>query len=231
MAEALDRQIPLSDGGLPQSGVPVIRIDDEAVLVDKGRKGDPAALETLILRYQNRIYNVILKICANRDDAAELSQQTFVKIIENIKDFEQRSGFYTWAFRIAVNLALSYRKRKGRIVFGSLDSSSDEGGSPQTRKSAFGGSGGDAKKLLRVIIRNDVAPDPAVLAQNKELCELVTRQLEKLTDEHRVVLILRDIEGMDYAQIAQVTGAELGTVKSRLSRARDALRRFLETVV
>ena len=217
MAEALDRQIPLSGGGFPQSGVPVIRIDEEAILVDKGRKGDAAALESLLLRYQNRIYNVILKICANRDDAAELSQQTFVKIIENIKDFEQRSGFYTWAFRIAVNLALSYRKRKGRIVFGSLDERSEQGG--------------DAKKLLREIIRNDISPDPAVLAQNKELCELVTRQLEKLTDEHRVVLILRDIEGMDYAQIAQVTGAELGTVKSRLSRARDALRRFLETVV
>jgi RNA polymerase sigma-70 factor (ECF subfamily) len=209
VAEALDRQIPVSDS--------VIRIDEESALVEKSRQGDTAAMESLILRYQNRIYNVILKICANRDDAAELSQQTFVQIIENIKDFKQRSGFYTWAFRIAVNLTLSYCKRKGKIVFGSLDSQNEDSD--------------DAKRVLKKIISNDMSPDPAVLAQNKELCELVTRQLEKLTDEHRIVLVLRDIEGMDYAQISQVVGVELGTVKSRLSRARDALRRILEAAL
>jgi RNA polymerase sigma-70 factor (ECF subfamily) len=209
VSEATESQIPVFDS--------VIRIDEETLLVQRCQKGDTAAMESLILRYQNRIYNVILKICANRDDAAELSQQVFVNIIENIKSFKQQSGFYTWAFRIAVNLTLSHCKKKGKIVFGSLDDSNDDGE--------------EGKGALRQIIHNDVAPDPAVVAQNKELCRLITKQLEKLTDEHRIILVLRDIEGMDYAKISQVTGVELGTVKSRLSRARDALRRILETSV
>ncbi|MHC4098007.1 MAG: sigma-70 family RNA polymerase sigma factor [Planctomycetota bacterium] len=77
---------------------------DDAVLVERCRQGDSAAMERLILKYQNRIYNVILRICVNTDDATELTQDTFVKIIEKIDEFEGRSSFYTWAFRIAVNL-------------------------------------------------------------------------------------------------------------------------------
>ncbi len=81
----------------------------------------PSAVERLIGKYQGRIYNLILKICSNPDDAAELTQDTFVKIIENIDRFESRSSFYTWAFRIAVNLTLNYRKRKATVGFTSLD--------------------------------------------------------------------------------------------------------------
>ena len=81
---------------------------DDMVLIRQCREGDSASMERLILRYQNRIYNVILRICADTDDAAELTQETFVKVIENLSRFEGRSSFYTWAFRIAVNLTLNY---------------------------------------------------------------------------------------------------------------------------
>ena len=84
-----------------------INIDDSE-LVRQCKQGDSVAMERLILKYQNRIYNVILKICADPDDAAELTQETFVKIIENIDKFQGKSKFYTWAFRIAVNLTLNY---------------------------------------------------------------------------------------------------------------------------
>jgi len=176
------------------------------------------AVERLIGKYQGRIYNVILKICSNPDDAAELTQDTFVKIIENIDKFESRSGFYTWAFRIAVNLTLNYRKRKLTANFKSLDA-------------AFSGADSEQKQSLAAVLTNDKTPDPAELAENRELCDLVQKALGLLDDEYRTIIVLRDIEGMDYAQIADVLALELGTVKSRLSRARSALRQILEAFV
>jgi len=192
---------------------------EDAVLIEKWRRnGDPGAVERLIGKYQNRIYNLILKICANPDDAAELTQEVFVKIIENIDGFESRSSFYTWAFRIAVNLTLNHCKRRAIVGFTSLDAESAGGGDDQ------------ARQTLAAVLRDDKTPDPADVAENREVCELIQRAIGKLEDEHRTVVVLRDIEGMDYAQIADVLGVELGTVKSRLSRARAALRQILEAL-
>jgi RNA polymerase sigma-70 factor (ECF subfamily) len=190
---------------------------DDSVLVHQCTQGDSAAMERLILKYQNRIYNVILKICANIDDAAELTQDTFVKVIENIDKFQGKSSFYTWAFRIAVNLTLNYCKRNAKLVFRSLDAEQD----PDSR----------APKMLKEFLTDDSFPDPAVVAQNSELCRLIQDALLKLDDEQRIVIVLRDIEGMDYAQIAEVLGIELGTVKSRLSRARSNLKDIMEAVL
>jgi len=194
-----------------------INIDD-AVLVEQCRQGDSEAMERLILKYQNRIYNVILKICANADDAAELTQETFVKVIENIDKFEGRSSFYTWAFRIAVNLTLNYCQRSGRHGLKSLDAEDDE-------------HYGQARRQLKEFLNDDSSPDPAAVAANKELCEIVLRALMKLDDAQRAVVILRDIEGMNYAQIADVLDIELGTVRSRLSRARSNLREIMEAIL
>jgi len=185
---------------------------DDAVLVQQWQGGDAGAMERLILRYQNRIYNVVLKICANPDDAAELSQETFVKIIENIEKFERRSSFYTWAFRIAVNLTLNYCKRRVKIGFASIDVAADE----------------ETKQGLREILTDENAPGPEKIAENHELCELVIRAMMRLDEDQRTVIVLRDIEGMSYAQISSVLEVELGTVKSRISRARGNLREMLE---
>ncbi len=192
------------------------KIDTEdAILVQKWQRGDNNAIEKLICKYQGRIYNLIFKICSNPDDAAELMQDTLVKILENIDKFESRSGFYTWAFRIAVNLTLNYRKRKATVGFTSLDA--------QTAAD-------NERQGLDAILSDEKQPDPAQIAENKELCELVQKGLNKLDEEQRTIIVLRDIEGMDYSQIAEVLGTELGTVKSRLSRARAALRHILEAL-
>ncbi|MBA7703860.1 ECF RNA polymerase sigma-E factor [subsurface metagenome] len=193
-----------------------INIDD-AVLVEQCRQGDSEATERLILKYQNRIYNAILRICANPDDAAELTQDTFVKVIENIDKFKGRSSFYTWAFRIGVNLTLNYCQRKVRIGFRSLDAEDKE-------------DNGQAKQVLKEFLADDSSPNPAVVAANKELSEIVVDALMKLREEQRAVVVLRDIEGMNYAQIAEVLDIELGTVRSRLSRARSNLREIIEAV-
>lgn len=193
-----------------------INIDD-AVLVRQSQAGDVTAMETLILRYQNRIYNLILKICANPDDAAELTQETFVRVMENINGFQLRSSFYTWIFRIAVNLALNHCRRNVRLGFTSIDAEYDNRDAPA--------------KMLKQILADERSPQPEAIAQEKELCEMIIKAMMKLDESQRAVIVLRDIEGMNYADIAQTLEVELGTVKSRLSRARDALRQILEALL
>jgi RNA polymerase sigma-70 factor (ECF subfamily) len=191
-----------------------IKVDD-GVLVERCRQGDSEAMERLILKYQDRIYNVILRMCRNTHDAAELTQETFVKIIKKIPEFEGRSSFYTWAFRIAVNLTLNYCQRSVRLGHRSLEAEATE----YSRQS---------KQQLKELLADESNPDPAVMVQNKELYEIVIQSLMKLDDAHRVVIVLRDIEGMNYARIAEILDIELGTVKSRLSRARNNLKKIIE---
>ena len=188
---------------------------DDVDLVNQYRQGDSKAMERLILKYQNRIYNVILKICSDPDDAAELTQETFVKVIENIHKFEGRSKFYTWTFRVAVNLTLNYCKRNTKLKLSSLDADKDQYDNRQMQ-------------VLKEFLSDGHSPDPEAVAQNKELCAMAIRALMKLDEAQRTVVVLRDIEGMNYAQIADVLNIELGTVRSRLSRARGRLRKILE---
>lgn len=194
-----------------------INIDD-SVLVQQSQRGDTTAMERLILRYQNRIYNVILKMCGNADDAAELAQETFVKVIESIDKFQGKSSFYTWLFRIAVNLTLNHCQRSSRTATRSLDAEETE---PD----------GTATQTLRECLSDERAVDPVAVAQSRELCELAKKCLLQLEEPQRAVVVLRDIEGMDYAQIADVLNIELGTVRSRLSRARSSLRDILEAML
>jgi RNA polymerase sigma-70 factor (ECF subfamily) len=189
----------------------------DAALVEKCRKGDSEAMARLIVKYQNRIYNVVLKICADPDDAAELTQETFVKIIQNLRKFEGRSSFYTWAFRIAVNLTLNHCQRSGRVSLRSLDAEQEPNDSRD-------------RQVLKDYLSDDSSPDAAAIAQRKELYEIAAKALLKLDEAQRAVVTLRDIEGMSYARIAEVLDIELGTVRSRLSRARSKLREVLETM-
>lgn len=191
---------------------------DDRLLIEQCRQGDSAAIERLVLKYQNRIYNVVLKICADPDDAAELTQETFVKVIENLGKFEGRSSFYTWAFRIAVNLTLNYCQRNAKLVVRSLDS----------EEVSFEH---QATHALKELLSDDRSPDPAAIAQNKEVYEIAIKALRRLDEPQRAVLVLRDIEGMSYTRIAEVLDIELGTVRSRLSRARTRLREILEAIL
>ena len=191
---------------------------DEKLLVEKCRQGDSEATERLILRYQDRIYNVILRMCANRDDAAELMQETFVKIIENIGKFKGKSSFYTWAFRIAVNLTITYCQKNVRLGYRSMDVELGQGTE-------------ENKGALKNFLQDYSEPSPTKVAENKELCELLVMAMMRLDETQRTVIVLRDIESMSYAEIADVLKVELGTVKSRLSRARGNLKEILETIL
>ncbi len=187
---------------------------DDAVLVNQSRLGDTEAMERLILKYQDRIYNTILKICGNNHDAAELTQETFVKFIEKINTFEGRSSFYTWLFRVAVNLTLNYCQRRSRQGVRSLEF-------------PVAGDNEEGKAQLGSFLADEKACDPAEAAQKKETRRIVLEGLNRLDEQQRTIVVLRDIEGMNYIEIAETLGLELGTVKSRLSRARAALKDIL----
>jgi RNA polymerase sigma-70 factor (ECF subfamily) len=201
-----------------------INISDE-VLIQQCRDGDSAAMERLIIKYKDRLYNVILKICSNPHDAAELTQDAFVRIIENLHRFQARSSFYTWAFRIAVNLTLNFCRRQNRIEMTSLDAESGGNrlGHPADNQ--------QAKAALRSYLADSTVRDPADIAQSKEQVNLIIRAINSLDSDHRAIIILRDIEDMNYEQIAQVLEIELGTVKSRLARARANLKANLEAIL
>jgi len=155
---------------------------DERVLVQRCRAGDSAAAERLILKYQNRVFNVILRMCGNVDDAAELTQDTFVRVIENIDKFEGRSSFYTWMFRIAFNLTLNFCSRNV-LRMRSLDADDEAG---------FGRS----REALGRFLADEGLSDPAQTVADRELAELALKALARLGDDQRTVIVLRDIEGM-----------------------------------
>jgi len=182
---------------------------DDAVLVERFRGGDVSALTALVEKYQDRIYNTCWRLSGNADDAADLTQEAFIKVMEAIGSFGHRSGFYTWLFRIAVNLTLSHRRKSGRRRTLSMHSDgSDNATAPeQWLESA------------------DDTPDKA--AEDAERHELVAEALETLDEEHRTVIVLRDLQSLDYREIAEILDVPTGTIKSRLHRARLALREKL----
>lgn len=190
---------------------------DDIILVRQCQRGDSKAMDCLILKYQDRVYNTILKICQNRDDAAELTQDTFVKVLESIQTFSGRSSFYTWLFRVAVNLTLNHCRRRFKASTASLDAANE-----RLEKE---------KERLVSLLADPNGPDPAEIVQQKELAQIVVNLIGQLPQDFRVVLVLRDIEQMSYAHIAEVLEIEIGTVKSRLSRARTLLRDLLEPVL
>ncbi len=147
-----------------------------------------------------------------------LLRRRLSKYLRTLTSFRGKSSFYTWAFRIAVNLTLNHCRRHARVGFRSLD---DE----------EGGVGEQTSQVLKDFLSDDKVPDPANVARDQELTEIVMSSLMKLDEDHRTVIVLRDLEGMSYAQIAKVLEIELGTVRSRLSRARNSFREILEAVL
>ena len=184
---------------------------DDALLIEQVRTGDMSAFSRLVTRYQDRIVNTCWRISGNFDDAQDLAQEAFLRAFEAIGSFERRAGFYTWLFRIAVNLAISHRRKAGRVVKLSL-----HGADGRLRTDHQAG------RLVGRVTHE--ADDPSDRMASREAGRLVAEGIEQLDDEHRTVLVLRDIEGFDYQQIAEILDLPMGTVKSRLYRARMELR-------
>jgi len=186
---------------------------DDRELVRRVQSGQTQAYGELVRRYQDRVFNTCWRICGHLEDARDLTQDAFLKAFENLDAFRQESGFYTWVFRVAVNLSLSQRRSASRRRMASLESGAATGGT-------------QAEDLARRVRRSE-NDDPAQAASDADLQGRVAHALQILDDDHRAVVVLRDMEGLDYLQIGTILDIPPGTVKSRLHRARMALRAAL----
>jgi len=195
----------------------------ELELFRRAQQGDRGAFGQIVLHFQDRLYNAVLRLIGDADEARELTQETFAKALEKIGSFRGESGPYTWLFRIAANLAISQLRKVQRHRTFSLDAGKSNGA---VRGGGGGADDGDqASGLLdRVAMSRGTIESPDEIAERRERGQQVVAALGRLDAEYRAVLVMRDVEGFDYQQMADVLGLPLGTLKSRLFRARLALR-------
>ena len=179
-----------------------------AELVKRSQKGDTKTFEGLVNIYQGRVYGLCLKLSGNPDDAEDLSQDVFIKAFHSLKGFRLEADFGTWLHRIAVNMWFNIKKKNSRIVQISLDE-------PITTAEG---------EVSRDIADLDLTGDPLASLEEVEFRGMVRQALNQLSQEHKAVLVLRDMEGYSYEEIAEITKSSLGTVKSRINRARQAMK-------
>ena len=215
-SKILDEDEPSGGPAIASEQPETITLDDD-VLVERCRKGDMQAFGVLVEKYQSRIFNMIFRMCSRRADADELSQEVFLRALKSLDNFRGKSKFYTWLFRIAANLTISHRRRSGRVSFQSLDA--DERFDCQRADE------------LTAEIAGKRSQNPADAAQATETGELITAALNELDDDFRLIVVLRDVEDMDYAEISSTLNVPIGTVKSRLHRARCILRNKLTALI
>ena len=178
---------------------------DEKHILTRARRGDTAAFEELVRLYEKRVYAVALRSSGNPEDAADLVQEVFLRAWRSIESFRGDSGFSTWLFRITMNLCVDHARHKHA--------------QPQTQPIV---TDDETERPLP-----DPAPTPEEHLDNRELGRELAAALEEISEEHRRIVLLRDVSGMSYTEIAEVLEISEGTVKSRLSRARIALRKVL----
>jgi len=188
----------------------------ELELLRKAQRGQREAFGQLVLLYQDRLYNAVLRLVGDREEARELTQEAFTRGLMKLDSFRGDASPYTWLFRIAVNLAISQLRKIKRHRTFSLDASGRNGNGRHSTDD-------QASSLVdRLASQNTARPSDDL--EDREQGEQVLAALGRLDAEYRAVLVMRDIEGFDYQQMAEVLDLPLGTLKSRLFRARLALR-------
>jgi RNA polymerase sigma-70 factor (ECF subfamily) len=182
-------------------------------LLERCRAGDETAFDDLVLRHQQRAFNVAFQLLRDHEDATEVAQDAFVSIYRSLGDFRGECAFTTWLHQIVVNLARNkhrWWKRRGRQASVSLDTTVETA---------------DGEVPVQVAGNTD-APD--IQAVKVEFVELLSRRMHELPRKFREVLVLRNVDNLSYEEIAEVLECSIGTVKSRIARAREALRESLK---
>ncbi|MCB9663485.1 MAG: sigma-70 family RNA polymerase sigma factor [Alphaproteobacteria bacterium] len=177
----------------------------DAALVERVRDGDATAYRGLVEKYQTRVYHVIYGMVRNREDALDLSQETFVKAYRNLHGFRADSRFYTWLYRIAMNVAIDFTRRRARAPVSGLDEAV---------------AARDADGTIAAV-HHEGSPRKAL--ERKELHGAILDAVEALPEQQRQIILLREVEGLSYKEIAEVLDVPEGTVMSRLYYARKKL--------
>jgi RNA polymerase sigma-70 factor (ECF subfamily) len=188
-------------------------VNDDAQLIDETLAGHSAAFGQLVLKYQDRLYNTVVHSflgnsgAGNAEDARDVVQEAFVQAFLKLDTFQHSSAFYTWLYRIAFNVAASHRRRRRPTL--SVEYARETSG----------------------LEPMDDGDDPTERLEQKECCRQVRQAIGQLSEEHRMVLVLREIDGCCYETIASILELPIGTVRSRLHRARLQLREQLKEVL
>ncbi len=176
-------------------------------LVEKASRGDLRSFEELVVLYQDRVFSHCFRLTANSDDAQDLAQEVFIQAFRAIKTFRHEADLGTWLHRITVNSWINWQRRNKKLLIFSLD---DPVNTPDG-------------EVIRELAASEASPLEAV--EQQELSAAVRTALDRLAPEYRTVLVLREMEGYSYEEIAQILDCSLGTVKSRISRGRRDIKK------
>ncbi|MCG8400956.1 MAG: sigma-70 family RNA polymerase sigma factor [Firmicutes bacterium] len=180
-------------------------MDNAKLLVKQSQQGDARAFEQLVIMYQDRVYSLSYQLTGNHADAEDLAQNAFIKAYRALPTFRNEADFGTWLYRITVNISINEKRKKKPDV--SLDSP------VQTQDG----------EMPRLVTSNTESPEDAY--ESKEFRGMIREALWELSTEHRAVLVLREMQGYSYDEIAVMLNCSLGTVKSRINRARQTLKK------
>ena len=180
----------------------------EKEIIQKVIDGDTNAFEDLVLANQKNVYNLALKMTRNEDDALDISQEAFVKAYQQLKNFRGDSRFSVWLYRLTYNLCIDFLRKKPKSTIISLTYEDDSGESTP----------------LEIPDLRDLPEDNAIRSETRKM---ISEGINELADDHREVLVMREITGMSYTEIAETLNVSEGTVKSRLARARMTLANIL----
>jgi RNA polymerase sigma-70 factor (ECF subfamily) len=193
---------------LPE-GPPIAEVADERILVKRAKQGDLSAYDELVQRYQERIYATIYHMTANHEDANDLAQEAFIKAFRALRSFKGDSSFFTWVYRIAVNKTINFlkqRKKRTQMSLNDLDFNAEH--DPD----------------LVALISEKTPRRELNLA---ELQGKLNEAMQKLSETHRLVVTLHDIQGLSHEEISKIMDCNTGTVRSRLFYARQQLQAYL----
>jgi RNA polymerase sigma-70 factor (ECF subfamily) len=187
--------------------------DSDWVIVQRVQAGDVASFDQLILKYRERVYAMVYNMTSNREDAADLTQDAFIKAFQSINRFQGQSSFFTWLYRIAVNSSLTHLRKNKLRTFFSFDKVHEDAGVTEV--------------INRLTDKKDVERDVFV----HELQEKLNEAMQKLSIPHRTVVTLFEIDGLSHEEIAEVMNCSVGTVRSRLHYAKQLLQAELQSYV
>jgi len=179
--------------------------DIDQQLVERVQRGDKRAFELLVTKYQRRIFRLLSRMIRDPAEIEDVAQEAFVKAYRALTNFRGESAFYTWLYRIAINTAKNHLVSQGRRV-------------PTTTTNDIE----DAEGFEDAALLREVATPDSML-QSRQVAEAVNRAIEKLPEELRTAIVLRELEGLSYEEIAETMACPIGTVRSRIFRAREAI--------